>query len=428
MPEMPRSVGHLYEALRRHVEEQRGKILVLPPTPERLAQLAERSGEFVELSAETERDFRLSRTATLSLLKRCGFFNAVLAAAGGEQAWERFTEHASPRRVELTTLLFLDGCAFARNEFPLHDCEVRQFDQAGLDRLGPGREIADAFFPQEKLDPLLSTGWFLGRGEARDVRPRGFTIQVGDPVMEKFWAPLLSLALYDATCFYVPIMIRSEANWRVERIRFGSPATEFIGPEGEEVLRNDYEVAADEWPAFEAFLGIARDSLSANSEWPAMHIAARRYLRATFSSAPEGDPLDEGQDGYGDVLLHYVYALEALLLAGDHEAISDKIAVRAAWLASTDDAERILWRDFAKSAYNARSKIVHRGRVKKDVDIPRLRNLCRRVICTTLALSREANSADNFDGLLRDLLVSRAVQQRVAESATEVAALIKSTD
>ena len=112
--------------------------------------------------------------------------------------------------------------------------------------------------------------------------------------------------------------------------------------------------------------------------WRPIRIAARRYLRATFMSVRfDGDDLE-------DVLLQYIFGLESLLLAGDREAITDKIAIRAALIVGTDDDERKEISDLVRRAYSSRSEIVHGKERKKDINLTRLRDICRGVIVVVL--------------------------------------------
>jgi hypothetical protein len=166
--------------------------------------------------------------------------------------------------------------------------------------------------------------------------------------------------------------------------------------------------------------------------------AVRRYLQATFArgevfpewstdflsiehpdSSYEGrqvHPLKENRDDiYEDALLHYAFALEALLTGDDREAINEKNALSAALLIGRDDRESGKVRAFIKKAYDTRSALVHgRGSKGGKIDIIKLRRICQRVLSMALCFF-EAEQNPDWGALLRDLPVSRERQSLIGQ-------------
>ena len=149
-------------------------------------------------------------------------------------------------------------------------------------------------------------------------------------------------------------------------------------------------------------------------------------MRATFLCDPNSDAFEA--DDREDVLLQYVYGIESLLLVGDREAIRDKIATRAALIAGRDDNERNDISAFVKRAYDARSVIAHGGEKIDNIDLRRLRDVCRRVFIVILSVARRYNSQDKLSDMIRVLPISRAAQDAMANDRDEVFPRVKAIE
>lgn len=136
------------------------------------------------------------------------------------------------------------------------------------------------------------------------------------------------------------------------------------------------------------------------------------------------------KDTHTDVLIHYITGLENLLmLPGEHDTISEKLASRGAWLAGRNDAERGPLYKLIKYTYNARSETVHRSpqkpnkSKKTDVEFQKIRDLCRRAMASALVISARMTSGDRFDEFLRRLLISREAQNAAESAAKQIGEL-----
>ena len=449
MAEPPPTFTHFYEAVKRLIEprsgaalDRQGKLAALPPSPNELARRAEDTREFGEvvpdLIASTE--FGPERDLASELLKRSGFYHCILAAVSEAELWSRLYGHTKPRTAQINTLLLLDGCAFPRDRFDLLGNVVIRHSVAEIADLGPPPEVAEAFFPNETLDTdWFSRQWFLRDEESidRDCRSISYGVmnrrigeRSGDTELNRCWPQLLALGLYDLTCFAIPIILKSEAKWNLYRLRFSRPGIQTWGydEEGNPIPgpTDDYCVTDDDWSQFEAFLKLCKESITPKQEWSSIRIAARHYLRATFCCGPDGDA--HTREDREDTLLHYIYGLESLLLAGDREAITDKIATRAALVAGEDDNERGRIHDFVKEAYRARSGLVHGREASNDIDLRRLRDVFRRVMVAILAVARRCEEPKELKDMTRKLPIARDTQDDIARNQNEVFPLIKATE
>ena len=405
---------------------------LLPPSPKQLAQRGEAIPEFGALASDVIESKGSSQYEASILLRRSGFYHGILSGESQTELWSRFNEYTKPRTAEIHTLLLLDGCKFPRDHFNCMSHAVVRHSAAEIVELGPPPVIAEAFFPGETLDPdWYSQQWFLRDTETVELKPTFIQIPFlgGDYVLNRYWAPLFALGLYDLPCFAIPIVLESEAKWELLTPRFSLPLLGMShGENGEpfEVPTDHYKVADREWSQFEAFLDCCDESIGSKGDWARVRIAARRYLRATFLSTPDGHAYED--DDSEDILLQYIYGLESLLLAGDSEAIRDKIATRAALIAGRGDDERKAIAAFVKQAYDARSILAHGGKKTGDIDLRKLRDVFRRVAIVILSIARTVNDQSNLDDLVRTLPISRATQDAVDNDRDEVFALVKATE
>lgn len=154
---------------------------------------------------------------------------------------------------------------------------------------------------------------------------------LGYDLLAEHWLPLSPLALYDVTGFNVPLVLEASRGWSLRYIRSGEPMID-ADPDGNEIPSSQYSVSATSLSSFRSFLGFMRSADQALRGSDIAKGVARRHLRAVFVSGPFADVAD--RDDSDDALLLLTFALERLLSAnGEREAIADKLALRAAYLA-----------------------------------------------------------------------------------------------
>jgi hypothetical protein len=256
------------------------------------------------------------------------------------------------------------------------------------------------------------------------------------------------LSIYRSTFFEVPAILIAEPGWRLLRARFARP----IDPSTGELA--PYRVDSAEWPRFDEFTKFVGTALLKISKWRSFATAARRYLTASFAV---GDPLhvldveDElaymGQvsenrivleaarstdvldrsDVEENVLLNYVFALEALLTGNEEGAITEKIASGAAVLIGGDDREREVVHKTVKDAYRMRSDLVH-GRNPRAPVAPVLgilRRIVQRVLAVTTSLAALGDLEEQaYREILRTLPISDEHRRQGREAREMVMDLI----
>jgi hypothetical protein len=127
------------------------------------------------------------------------------------------------------------------------------------------------------------------------------------------------------------------------------------------------------------------------------------------------------------VLLQYVFALEALLNTGG-EAIGEKIAVRTALLTGRSDEERLQTRRVLKASYSSRSKLAHGTASEGEIDLPRLRDVCRRAIAVSVGIAGSCGSEKKFTDRIEEAVVSHSVQKDLQARGSRIQHLIKGWD
>lgn len=373
----------------------------------------------------------------------------------------------------ITTLYLLDGCEFARDHFDIAGVAVVRMSPEELERLGPAAPICDDFFPDESIDSKrLSKHWFVKIEEARwtaydyehwddlfeQMVAQGDLIEtaqynvskimrgeptagptsppevasgvtagkVAAPSLTDFQRALLLLSLYDREFFEITKIFVCDPGWTRILYRSAPPRT-----------KSAYRVTESKWSAFENFLTLGNRALQnatkSKNDRPLM-TALRRYLQATFATGdvfPQWETKSVPVERFGyherwmiepgrvdrfdileDALLHYVFALEALLTGDTKEAIAEKISTVAALIVGRDDTETVNVRAFLKRAYRSRSDLVHGKELKNDIDVAKLRCICQRVLAVALGLHADDPDFDLSD-FVAILPVSRERQGRV---------------
>jgi hypothetical protein len=379
-----------------------------------IADRLESSKSLNELAAET----KLPAWAVSRLLRRSGFYHGAADGQPIRSLWTRLRPHLASRRARTTVLLLLDGCRFPVDRLPVPGGIVQRLTPAQIEALGPPPRIASAFFPKEQLDPRwFSQQWFLCLNRVRDEGPTRITVPFGHDFLGEYWMPLLPLALYDVTGFNVPIVLEASRGWRLRFIRSGEPMID-ADLDGNEVPASVYSISNADLPRLRSFLRFVTSASRALHASSLAKSVSRRYLRGVFVSGPFPDVADP--DDAEDALLQLTFGLEKLLLGpGEHEAIGDKLALRAAYLVGLgDDKRREEVYAFVKQLYKARSGIVHGGkRSVKSGDQPsawKIRGLARDVLVAFVAVCRHGGGDNRWREILRRLPFSRTEQGLVA--------------
>jgi len=422
-----------------------GRFPVAPPTARQLAEECEQLESFKDFAGTAIPHKGSPKLWAVSeILRRAGFYHALLRGGSGEDQWQALSGRFEPHPRALRTLVLLDGCAFPVDRFPLLELSVERLPAEEIESLGPQLDVSESFFPQERIDPVwFNQQWFLCRDSQGHERPGMITARWPLDVIGGFWKPILALALYSTSPFAAPIGIESEKGWRLERLIWRDPAYE-ISPDEDatEVPRRVYRVTKEEFPRFEKFLRLIESALASFTDDMPIRLAARRYLRAMMTTG--FDIAQATGDEEEDALLQYVFAIEQLLLQGEREAIADKIGQRCAYLIALDD-DGYRWRVFQeiKALYDLRSRVVHgtpSGKKKgkqtpakdaswlhyqeREVELERRRDLVRRVLLAIVVLRAHLPSDGEWKDALQRLPLSHSLQDLAASSAREAFALI----
>lgn len=423
-----------------------GRFSVLPPTARQLAEECEQLESFKDFAgAAIPHKGSPKLWAVSKILRRGGFYHALLEGGSGEDLWRALSGRFEARQRTLRTLVLLDGCAFPVDKFPVLELSVERLPTEEIESLDPQLDVSESFFPQERIDPVwFNQQWFLCRDSQGQERPGMITVRWPLDVIGAFWKPLLALALYSTSPFDVPIVIESEKDWRLERLIWRDPAYEIFPDEhATKVPRRVYRVTREEFPRFEKFLRLIESALASFTDDMAIRLAARRYLRAMMTMG--FDIAQASGDEEEDALLQYVFAIEQLLLQGEREAIADKIGQRCAYLIALDN-DGYRWKVFQemKALYDRRSRVVHgtSGGKKKGKQTPardvswlqyqeeraaeleRRRDLVRRVLLAVVVLRACLTSDEEWKEALQRLPLSRRLQDVACSSAREAFGLI----
>ncbi len=410
-------------AFNRQAQPSRN-IAVIPPTIRRIAEDAEATPQFAAAAAALFPGKNSPNYHASEILRRSGFYNAILDGAGGTPSWNVISRRIIPHKVKITTMLLLDLCWFPQRQFRIAGYDAKRHSRDQIRHLGPGYVVTEAFYKRDLLDPeWFSQQWFLEKSRTRVEKPGWLTAEwPRDIALDDHWQPLLILGLYSPVCLQIPVIADNHKNWELAVRKFSHPQVDIVGEDQDEVPYYLYKVTDGEWSVFQKFCGLMESGLATCHVWPRIRIAARRFLRATFLSHYDGEAW--AGDDADDVLLQYVFALEALVNTGDREAISEKIAVRAALLTGRDDEERLEMRKVVKAAYSDRSRLAH-GASGGEADLPRLRDVSRRAIAVAIGIAATCGSEKKFTELVEQVLVSHSIQNKLQARGRRIQTLMK---
>ena len=121
-----------------------------------------------------------------------------------------------------------------------------------------------------------------------------------------------------------------------------------------------------------------------------------------------------------------MFALEALLVRDEKEAISEKVALSAALIVGREDSEKADVRSFIKKeAYKRRSDLAHGREVGADLllkPLPTLRAICQRALLVVLSIYAEDPTFDL--NKLQELPVSSELRIQVEQARQRIFYLI----
>jgi hypothetical protein len=380
----------------------------LPPSPERLALLLEKSDEFAQLASV------YSSPRVSDSLRRSGYYHELLRGKSTKKIWEKVSARLASHETSVNTLTLLYGCEFA-NEFSVGDARVRRVSAREMDALFPREDVCDSFCPSE--DPRRwresADQWFM-----QDVRSEQGSLPGGD--LERdfyhyflfqmgYWELFLPIALYSSGFFCLPLILQIEPEWTVSKLRSEWPIVPWFDisedQTGLEWDKNCLRVDESQHKNLVAFVSkmVGAFPLGDKKDFDRrVNVAAERYVRARLSCGPNID-----DDDYEQALLHFIIALEALLMSQEKsEGIIDKLSNRAALIAGRDDDERDCVFRTMKALYNQRSKLMHQGELNREnstsiSDILRLAEIARRVLAVALICGDDPSGS--FNKLLGNL-------------------------
>jgi hypothetical protein len=409
-------------------KQQPTGLYVLPVPLRRSAEIVEESAACQEFVRSALFDPMPSVWRIREALRRAGFYQEVLSAGDPVRVWRVLQERLKPHVTPLRTLALLDGCWFPHEQFSVGGVTIQRLTADALVELGPGAEVASTFFPAEALDPSWYTKvWFLVKPGEREVKPASFVVRFGYDTLKQFWEPILALSLYKTDYFGLPIVLECDRGWRLEQIRWSEPMTNTVEDSVGDVIeipRTDYDVDTKEMPRFDAFRSFFDDSIDTASQFKPFRLAGRRYLRAIQIAGHHVS----SDDDYEDALLQHIFALEALLSAGEREALGDKLATRSAWLIGTSDRVRNEVFKMVKALYSARSKVVHgadaEAQRQRSQALEEVRDLLRRILVALLALRRATASNEECLNLLKSAAYDQSSQVAISRATQPVWSLI----
>ncbi|MGH7781948.1 MAG: hypothetical protein ACREQR_19185 [Candidatus Binataceae bacterium] len=449
----------------------------LAPSVHQLARLAEDTPEFEQLVTElfgvTQAESLESETLA-DLIRRSGYYHSVLAGESPELYWQKIVDRLPFREREVRRLRLLEGCRFPRDRFSIAGHTVVRMPGHELGALGPEPRAAREFYPEEFLaQPWLTKRWFL---EKASLESTGYVsdgessldlsnfktvaapkeIAAGVPASPKapkrdrdyeelpdceelpvelpdYVAPVLILSLYDASFFEIPLSLVCEPGWRVlqSKLNFAPFETNSIASRAA-----DYEVRPDAWASFESFVRTCENGLKyIRLFWSRRFVtAARHYLRATFAKEdiwyhwdtswlsvdyPEVSGRAEPDKVAEDVLLHYVFALEALFTEysqdknrKDTTSKRKRLATCSSQLIAISSEESEAVKDLISKSWDARSELVHgQSSGLNRRDLLNLRRVVQRTLTVILFLAAdfwEAAGDPEWENLVDAILAKAA--------------------
>ncbi len=406
--EPPHSVGHLH---------------LLPPSFRHLADAAEESQEFSQAASTIAPELKNPARVVSEVFRRSGFYHGVLTEELPENLWGTIEPYLKHREATVLQLLLLDGCKFPMDKFSILDWTVERFTADQISSLGPSKQDSADFYPQEILNSNFYSQWWFLCCPKMVEKPDSSIIYLDRGPLKNHWKPLLALSLFSKRPFTIPIILESEHQWSLRKVRFGVPEIDitYIEPDGPEIEAPHYtwvlsEEGRDRIEKFFHFFNGLGEILENSKR---IKRAARRYIRGIFITAEHPFETDDTRE---DAFLQYFYGMESLLLAkGEQGEISYKIATRCAYLTCLDSNKRAEYFNCVKKLYDNRSKLVHGTKgLNKEFSLDKVRDLFRMVFMVTLRFHAKESSDSKWCEMLRGIHVSSRRQKEALELAHDV--------
>ncbi len=453
---------------RRSAEEDEKKLFSFPTSSVQLARILEGDAKHFESAhplferLAQELFGRVERFENLlwiqpyedlaETLKRSSFYHGVRRNEAPKKLWDRLQSAITDRPIQAKTLLCLAGCYLTEPVTIGHFRFTQHPERDELDGghfLGPPATAED-FYPDEAIQLQTACTW-LAHTHELDLTRVDFLHRTaredGDLVLDKYWPLILPIALYNCGFFRVPIIAESVADWRLIKVRSADPNDKSLDRYlGNVMAEGDWTdgpnprrwlvVSEDRWDSFLRFRRATHEALAKSASWESVGTACKEYLRARFVDCP-----DPNEQEVKDCVLHYVVALEKLLLLPEERKDQARQFSFRAALAVADDGERPQVTaltdqgnqenppliELLKRAYNYRSRIVHSGgqlEIREIIkDLPMVRDVCRRafagMLLATANFADEAKFGDYRRGL-RSSLASQELAGRFAKQVLEL--------
>lgn len=182
--------------LGRVTERASTKLHAVPPTPAKLAELAENSKASVTLHEELRaKPPYFGRSYLQELLRECGIYSRLLRSIEDPRSiWRDVVEKAGPRRAEIRRLVALEGLD-TDTSIQVGGAKITKFETKFL----PSYEEAR---PHNIPQYWLESTWFLQIKTTEDVGSREFPVS-RELTVEEAWRPLLLLLLFKGEPFWL---------------------------------------------------------------------------------------------------------------------------------------------------------------------------------------------------------------------------------
>jgi len=177
--------------------------------------------------------------------------------------------------------------------------------------------------------------------------------------------------------------------------------------------RPSYELTARELPVLNQFsstLHGAENKLARRTKW---HLATAYY----------GSSFEQKEPRYQWIDLSI--AVEGLLLQQGDQELNFRLALRAANLLGTDDAERTRLFKQVKDCYDLRSKIIHGAELKPEHNrlldrVDEFREIVRRILLSSMGLALDIGFGPEFYKALDETALSASRRESVLKRASRL--------
>jgi hypothetical protein len=422
---------------------------------EKLAEFSDLERELLEIglgigTTWSNGQYDVSRIVPLAALFDClGVYHDILADESCKSVWARVETALQHKQIKAKVLLELRGCDFP-DEFRLlgwrvvkmsaekwltlcsrgdvlsakHGCsiEVQADGRWYLETIeSDDATLVSHLRAREPAADLHGSG---RRNKGIEVTPdratgsstsRAFALAGRGSILDYMSAELLVLALCHSGNLNTGEVLYSIPGGGVILLSDRYRPKTFEG--------DPYAISKSDWREFQEFLKLISINIIRSHSIQTLWEVARRYLRGRLMECAVTP--HEWSDEYDDVVLNYVTALEKLVMLPDEKnSISHRAMQRVAYLVARKAEERRNVVAFIRNAYELRNAILHRKTNEEpEVDLPKLRDICRRAIACALILAGNAGEKNYQDDFLRRLEFSPKAQEEAKNTAKQIGSL-----